>query len=175
MLTPALFVLWALSPLGGQAGLRAISTKQAFTNATHNFTYLAYVSPFTNQGVNSASAESLVPTNAIFTSALIGSSKAKALPQDQNGNIKIPLWESLPPSPSGSDTEWRSVPDNGDFQWSALTGLPLHTPPSTGVSHFNMETAYSKYISFFHTRDRIISVPSDPPLARRMSWRLKLL
>ncbi|KAJ9615068.1 hypothetical protein H2200_001142 [Cladophialophora chaetospira] len=142
LLTPFLFVLWALSPLGGQAGLRAISTKDAFTNATHNFTYLAYVSPFTNEGIQSASAESLVPTNAIFTSALIGSAKAKALPQDQNGNIKIPLYESLPPSSSGNESDWRSVPDNGGFQWSSLTGLPLHNPPTVGTSKFNIQTGY---------------------------------
>jgi hypothetical protein len=141
LLTPALFVLWALSPLGGQAGLRVISTRDSLTNATHNFTYLAFVSPFTNEGVNSASAEPLVPINAIFTSSIIGSAKAKNLAQDQYGNIKIPLYDSLAPSASNS-SDWRSVPDDGDIQWSSLTGLPLHAPPSTGVANFNMETGY---------------------------------
>ncbi|OCT49076.1 hypothetical protein CLCR_04659 [Cladophialophora carrionii] len=142
LLTPLLFVLWALSPLGGQAGLRAISTKDAYTNTTNNFTYLAYVSPFTNAGVNSASAEPLVPINAIFTSALIGSAKAKSLAQDQYGNVKVPLYESLPSATSDSARGWRSVPDNGDYQWSSLTGLPIHGLPSAGVSTFNLETGY---------------------------------
>ncbi|KIW65435.1 hypothetical protein PV04_07696 [Phialophora macrospora] len=142
VLTPLLFVLWSLSPLGGQAGLRAISTKDSFTNTTSNFTYLAFVSPFTNEGVNSASAEPLIPINAIFTSTLISSAKAKSLPQDQYGNVKIPLYESLPSLSSGSSSDWRSVPDDGDYQWSSLTGLPVHGLPSSGVSSFNMETGY---------------------------------
>jgi hypothetical protein len=142
LLTPLLFVLWALSPLGGQAGLRAISTKDAFTNTTNNFTYLAFVSPFTNEGVNSPSAEPLVPINAIFTSSIIGPAKAKSLPQDQYGNVKIPLYESLPPLSSGNSSDWSPVPEDGEYQWSSLTGLPIHGLPSGGVSNFHMETGY---------------------------------
>ncbi|EXJ57700.1 uncharacterized protein A1O5_12490 [Cladophialophora psammophila CBS 110553] len=142
VLTPLLFLLWALSPLGGQAGLRVISTQESFLNATQNFTYLAFVSEFTNEGINSASAEPLVPINAIFTSAIIGSSKSKISAQDQFGNVKIPIYESLPLSSPEDDSDWRFVPDSGDVQWGSLTGLPLHNLPSTGVSRFTMNTGY---------------------------------
>ncbi|KIX95849.1 uncharacterized protein Z520_08557 [Fonsecaea multimorphosa CBS 102226] len=139
VLTPFLCLLWALSPLGGQAGLRVISTQESFTNATQNFTYLAFVSEFSNEGVNSASAEPLIPINAIFTAALIGSAKSKDLAQDQFGNVKIPIYESLT-AQDGSD--WRIVPDSGDVEWSSLTGLPIHNLPSVGVSRFTMNTGY---------------------------------
>lgn len=141
-LTPFLFLLWALSPLGGQAGLRVIYTQESFTNKTQNFTYLAFVSPFTNGGVTSASAEPLVPINAIFTASLISSAKTKNLPQDQFSNVKIPIYENLPSSQEGNDSDWRSVPGSGDLQWSSLTGLPVHNLPSSGISLFTMNTAY---------------------------------
>ncbi|OQV07600.1 hypothetical protein CLAIMM_12008 isoform 2 [Cladophialophora immunda] len=138
-LTPFLFLLWALSPLGGQAGLRVISTQESFSNSTQNFTYLAFVSEFSNEGVNSASAEPLIPINALFTAAIIGSANTKALPQDQFSNVKIPIYESLSPE-DGSD--WRSVPDSSDVEWSSLTGLPIQNLPSVGVSRFTMNTGY---------------------------------
>ncbi|OAL30103.1 hypothetical protein AYO20_08906 [Fonsecaea nubica] len=139
VLTPVLFLLWALSPLGGQAGLRVISTQESFSNATQNFTYLAFVSPFSNNGVGSASAEPLVPINAIFTAAIIGSAKTKTLAQDQFANVKVPVYESLSPE---DGTDWRSVPESDDVEWSSLTGLPIHDLPSTGVSRFTMNTGY---------------------------------
>lgn len=142
VLTPLLFLLWTLSPLGGQAGLRVISVQEAFTNTTQNFTYLAFVSPFTNEGVNSASANLLNPINALFTAVIISSANTKSLPQDQYGNIKIPIYESLPLSPSANDSDWRSIPDDGDFEWSSLTGLPIHNLPSTGTSYFTVNTGY---------------------------------
>ena len=131
--------------------LRLISTKDAFTDVIHNFTYLAYVSPYAYDGVTSASAP-VVSVNAIFTSAITGSAKAKALAQDQYGNIKIPLYETLP-SESRKGSDWRSISANGGFQWSSLTGLPIHVPPSTGISTFNMETAYMYAICNVSDRD----------------------
>ncbi|OAP59135.1 hypothetical protein AYL99_06433 [Fonsecaea erecta] len=139
VLTPFLCLLWALSPLGGQAGLRVISTHELYSNTTQNFTYLSFVSNFSNQGVGSASAEPLIPINAIFTSAIIGSAKSKGLAQDQFGHVKIPVYESLSAN-AGSD--WRAVPDSGDVEWSSLTGLPIHNLPSAGVSRFTMNTGY---------------------------------
>lgn len=142
VLTPFLFLLWAISPLGGQAGLRVISAQESFTNTTQNFTYLAFISTFTNGGINSASAAPLIPINALFTAAVIVPAKKKNLPQDQFGNVKIPIYESLPSLSREIDSDWRSVPDSSDFQWSSLTGLPVHNLPSTGVSRFTMNTGY---------------------------------
>jgi hypothetical protein len=85
VITPFLLVLWTLSPLGGQASLRIISTEPKYTTIPNNFTYLAYASSFTNQGQSSASANLLIPINAGFTAALASSSDAKAAHQDPYG------------------------------------------------------------------------------------------
>ncbi|KAI0199497.1 hypothetical protein F4808DRAFT_213228 [Astrocystis sublimbata] len=74
--TPILVVMWALSPLGGQASLRVISTGVLSTTAPQNFTYLAFVSPFTNGGAGSSSSELLPPTNfAIAFNTTLSSSE----------------------------------------------------------------------------------------------------
>lgn len=142
IVTPLLVLLWALSPLGGQASLRVISTGPSYTNTTGNFTYLAFVSPFTNQGVGSASAEPLAPIDAAFTAALATAPDSKASPQDQFGNIKVPVYEYLNSSSSKDGSTWREVPDNDNITWSSLTGLPLHGLPSKGTSRFQLNTGY---------------------------------
>jgi hypothetical protein len=126
-----------LSPLGGQASLRVISTGPHYTNTSHNFTYLAFSSPFTNQGIGSSSAEALAPINAAFTSFLTTSAASKASAQDPYGNIKIPIYENLQ-----GTSDWRTVPDGGDVIWSSLTGIPIHELPTVEDSHFNMNTGY---------------------------------
>ena len=137
-----LILLWALSPIGGQAGLRLISTAPLYQNATNNFTYLAFVSPFTNEGVGSASAEVLSPINAMFTAALASSPNSKASPQDQFGNIKIPIYEYLEPNSPNEESRWRNVPNNDTVLWSSLTGLPVHGIPAVGTSRFVINTGY---------------------------------
>lgn len=95
LMAPAVVVLWSLSPLGGQGSLRVISTEPSGILIHANITYLGFVSPFTNEGVGSASAGPLVPINAAFTSSMASSRAAKLAPQDLFGNVKVPMLESL--------------------------------------------------------------------------------
>jgi hypothetical protein len=110
VLTPFLILLWVLSPLGSQASLRVVYTRPLYTNMSHNFTYLAFVSPFTNEGIGSTSAEPLVLINVLFTEFLSSSTNSKASTQDLYGNIKILVYETLP-----GDSDWRTVPDTEDI------------------------------------------------------------
>jgi hypothetical protein len=99
------------------------------------------VSPFTNEGIGSASANLLAPINAAFTTFLTGSAASKESPQDIFGNIKIPILDALPAN-LGNSSGWRSVPDTNDVVWSSLTGIPVYQPPSQGVSSFTINTGY---------------------------------
>ena len=141
VLTPVLIILWALSPFGGQASLRIISTKPSDSSTPTNFTYLAFASTFGNEGIGSASAEALIPANGVFTAALAGSAVDKASPQDAYGNIKIPIFEKLPPPASGNNTQWRNIPESG-VVWSSLTGIPVLGIPTSGTSSFILNTGY---------------------------------
>ena len=137
VLTPLLILLWALSPLGGQASLRVVYTGPLYTNTTHNFTSLAFVSPFTNEGAGSPSSEPLVPINSQFTAFISASAASKASAQDLYGNVKIPMYDILP-----GDSDWKAVPDTEDVIWSSLTGIPIYELPTSGASRFTMNTGY---------------------------------
>lgn len=140
--TLSLIILWALSPIGGQAGLRFISTGPSYTNRTNNFSYVSFVSGFSNGGVTSASAEPLVAINGLFTSTLASSASSKSSPQDLYGNIKVPLLESLPPTTGDDLVGWRTVPDTSDVVWSSLVGIPVDGLVSEGSSFFSLNTGY---------------------------------
>jgi len=141
VLSPVLIVLWTLSPFGGQASLRIISTQPSDSITPTNFTYLAFASPFGNEGIGSASAEALIPANTEFTAVLAGSAADKASPQDAYGNIKIPIFDKLPPPASGNNTQWRNIPDSG-VVWSSLIGIPVLGIPTSGISSFTLNTGY---------------------------------
>jgi len=141
VLTIPVILLWILSPLGGQASLRVVEVGPLYHYTSHNFTYLAFVSPFTNGGKGSASANLLAPINAAFTTFLTGSPASKTASQDIFGNIKIPILDTLPVNAANS-SDWRNVPDTDDVVWSSLTGIPVYQPPSRGVSHFTINTGY---------------------------------
>ncbi|KAF9530407.1 hypothetical protein CPB83DRAFT_850871 [Crepidotus variabilis] len=141
LLTPLLIILWALSPLGGQASLRIIGTEPDFTSSPNNFSYLAFASSFSNEGQTSASAELLIPIDAAFTGALISSASSKKSHQDPYGNIRIPIYDKLPSARPTSGKDWRNVPSDGAV-WSALAGIPVHGLPSSGVSRFTLNTGY---------------------------------
>ena len=142
-LAPALIVLWALSPLGGQASLRVITTELSATLGHVNISYLGYASPLSNGGVGSASAGTLGPINAAFTSLLASSPEAKLSSQDLFGNIKVPMLESLMESNvTRNVTDWITVPKASEDTWSALSGLPSLNVPNVGSSNFTFNTAY---------------------------------
>ena len=132
-------MLWALSPFGGQASLRVISTVSTSTNGTASVSFFNFTSPFTNAGPVSTSAKILSQINSIFIAALITPVKSKAASQDQFGNIKIPMIEYLghPTDKSG----WIDLHEEG-YEYSNLLGLPALGIPVSDKTAFTMETQY---------------------------------
>lgn len=144
LLWPFLLALWAFSPLGGQASLRIVWTGPSNTVSTANLTYLDFVSDYSNGGPGSASAEVLSPINSLYTSALITTAEAKRLPQDQYGNVKVPLYQDVQLGPvSRNGSLWYNVSmDDGKVSWSSLQGIPIHGIPTVGRTEFTLNTSY---------------------------------
>ncbi|KAK5630115.1 hypothetical protein RRF57_005830 [Xylaria bambusicola] len=143
-MTLILIVMWALSPLGGQASLRIVSPGVRSTTVAQNFTYVAYVSPFTNGGPGSTTSNFLPPINAAFMGALFSSAATKASYQDLHGNIKIPIYEELTSSDPADSPTWKPVLSGEETTWSSLTGLPVYGLEESTISRFNLNTAYMK-------------------------------
>lgn len=146
-LTVILVVMWSLSPLGGQASLRVITAGVLSTTVPRNFTYVAFVSPFTNGGPGSTTSSFLAPVNAAFMGSLFSSAATKASYQDLHGNIKIPIYEALTLSDPANSSNWRPVLSGlsgEETTWSSLTGLPVYGLEKSTISRFNFNTAYMK-------------------------------
>ncbi|KAF2739838.1 hypothetical protein EJ04DRAFT_483218 [Polyplosphaeria fusca] len=97
-----LLLLWALSPIGGQASIRQMSIELVTSTSTTAFQYLI---PNRNIAGFSASDsdQAFELVNTIFLGSLIAPWETKLSQQDAWGNIKTPRIELY---------EGRSVPDN---------------------------------------------------------------
>jgi hypothetical protein len=96
---PLLAILWTLSPLGGQASLRVISSGPVYSNVTLTVSYLESLSPFWMGGGATSSDGELFGSaiDAIFIGALICRQNTKDASQDIYGNLKIPILEDVRP------------------------------------------------------------------------------
>ncbi|TIC94253.1 hypothetical protein CH35J_009822 [Colletotrichum higginsianum] len=149
LITPLLIVLWALSPLGGQAALRVMDTVPSTAAESWPFEYLEFMSPFRHSGAGSSAGYVVMPSiQAAFAAALSSPMDAKTKSQDLFGNIKIPMVEHYQQSSQASDLDgWYEVntgPNTSPI-WSSLIGLPATSldgfSPGSNYS-FKMETSY---------------------------------
>ena len=119
-----LVMLWALSPLGGQASLRLLGSG---TQPTSSHQSIPYLNP---------EAESILVyggdtvqeigfyINALYIAALFTAPAIQASPVDTWSNVKVPIIEKLE-STSESDADgWYNV-SSENASYSSLLGLPV--------------------------------------------------
>ncbi|HEY9421337.1 MAG TPA: hypothetical protein VIW92_07985, partial [Thermoanaerobaculia bacterium] len=139
-----LFVLWALSPLGGQASLRLVGTAEVYRYSDRKVWYVAKEEGDNNfLGTGSGQAEWGTAARALYQASLLAPSEIQTAPQDTWGNVKIPYLEKLDASATDPDG-WISVPAT-NASYSSLLGVPvtgLQVEPLMDFSHFTMETQY---------------------------------
>jgi hypothetical protein len=139
-----LVLLWALSPIGGQASLRVLSFEpHSITNSATlqymdtNSSYEMYMAADTGS--------LLSPVDALFLSAMAAPPTMKASSSDTWGNLKIPMLETIPGYPEERAQTWLSV-DAGNTHsppvYSSLLGAPIANIPNRGNTKFNLETSY---------------------------------
>ncbi|KAF4918108.1 hypothetical protein CGCVW01_v009177 [Colletotrichum viniferum] len=171
-LTPLLMILWALSPLGGQAALRVMEMVPSTAAEPWLFQNLEFMSAFRHSGPQSSAGFSLLPSiQSAFVMALGTPADIKAEPQDLFGNIKIPMVEAFQNlhQPRGEDKKDNdeqndsSQDDNGWFHldsksakgpvWSSIAGIPVAAPgglSSKANYSFAFETSYMYANCFVH-------------------------
>lgn len=138
-------LIWALSPLGGQASLRILSTinytdtviglaRYADTGPLrHIYTHLI-MNPLDNRNYwqNMAGAEMLTALNQPVD--------VYERPMDIWGNVKVPWIDKLDPGHSGT---WIDTADvRGADTYSSLIGIPIHALSPLGVKDLFIETSY---------------------------------
>ncbi|KAK5007153.1 hypothetical protein LTR28_005626 [Elasticomyces elasticus] len=140
-----LLLLWALSPIGGQASLRLLEKRDRVQSENFSLRYLdtgpaAGIWPLSAFGTSGAALDQIV--TALFAAVLVSPNDAKTAPQDTWGNVKIPRLEALDVStidPEG----WINVARETAVEiYSSLVGLLTVGPPSDADSTYNLESSY---------------------------------
>ncbi|KAL5590236.1 hypothetical protein FOBRF1_013793 [Fusarium oxysporum] len=132
----ALIVLWALSPVGGQASLRVLRAGTRITKINHQFHALDPVSSW-----NAGSSTSYpILAHALFTSSLITTKKFYNKPQDSWGNLRIPIVEAFDNYQSHA---WIKLPDNAtEVTFSSLIGVPVNPGLPSEPTFLTLSTSY---------------------------------
>ncbi|KAK6536570.1 hypothetical protein TWF281_000796 [Arthrobotrys megalospora] len=142
-LSVILLFLWAVSPLGGQASLRLLSTKSV---AFHSPSEVRFLSPTNISSYLSLGGENYgnwrVQADTLYTASLLGIGAAKHRAVDLWDNVRIPYIEELEkqtpqPGPDG----WYNV-TNKNTTYSSLLGIPVRGLTKNTV--VTVQTSYSK-------------------------------
>lgn len=167
-----LALVWALSPLGGQAMLRVVSFQPAGEVSFRQVQYLdSSNSTFPQSLVGRSNGGYTIPVAALFLASVGAPGTTRNSSMDTWGNMKIPMVEQLPGFQSMESTEWTNVDATSEPPiYSSLLGIPTANVPSTGNSTFTVETAYMNvncpalnrvpYVDIVKTRASMS--PSDP-------------
>ncbi|RFU28900.1 hypothetical protein B7463_g7423, partial [Scytalidium lignicola] len=144
-------LVWALSPIGGQASLRVVYITNATSIIPKELRYMD-TGPlghmFTDQGVIASSeleanASGLpLSMSATYFAGLMQGVDTKISPRDAWGNPKIPNIQLLDTSLANS-SGWIEFPNTTTVEsWNSLLGLPIAGLPNDGVTEFTVETSY---------------------------------
>ncbi|KAF9874641.1 hypothetical protein CkaCkLH20_07778 [Colletotrichum karsti] len=138
-----LFVLWSLSPLGGQATLRVLLFKNEPATSFVEIPYFNVKTPFPTQFEVSKYAGAQNPVNFLFQSALAQPKTYDTARMDTWGNVKIPLLEPLLAEQTPDENGWINLNKSSTgYKYSSLLGMPIGNLSETTNTTFSMETSY---------------------------------
>ncbi|KAH7071735.1 hypothetical protein FB567DRAFT_633590 [Paraphoma chrysanthemicola] len=145
VLSVVLVVIWALSPVGGQASIRQMSVETVRITTPSKFRYTVPAWIFPNiQGTG------LSPiVNSMYTAATAASSKTRKSPVDAWGNVKIPKIERYEDNKAPYNDHWynSSMEDDDLAKYSSLVGIPIdgiQNGTTTTDYEMNLQTMYTQ-------------------------------
>ncbi|KAI3319507.1 hypothetical protein HD806DRAFT_525491 [Xylariaceae sp. AK1471] len=159
-------LLWALSPLGGQASLRVLYTVQRITSTIGTIRYLD-TGPLRHSlldwslnedGLSRIQQDLDAGLDATMFSAMEQPTQTLNGPTDSWGNAKIPIIDHLHDS-EGSDAWWDTTRLKGADSYSSVLGIPVHEIPLTGTNDLSIETSYLKLNCSSLTRPKFYGGP----------------
>lgn len=137
----SLILLWALSPVGGQASLRLLGTRMQPASTTQDISYLNPESAsILSRGGNTVSSLGFY-TNALYLSALFTPPAGQASAVDTWSNVKIPTIQKLESTRKSDVDGWYAVPP-GNTSYSSLVGIPIDGTRNSGSYSFFVESLY---------------------------------
>lgn len=142
-----LFLLWTLSPLGGQASLRVLEKAERTTNGTTEVVYLSTGGmrmEQVNYGTFSmgTTATQVAAVNSLYNSVLLAPIQIRNAEEDVWGNVKIPSIGRLDATKKDSDGWIESAEVRSSDDFTALVGLPIIGLPEDADSEIDITSAY---------------------------------
>lgn len=139
---PILVILWALSPLGGQASLRLVYSDAVVQQTTVTVEYVNTNLSIFDLDEELAGQQIIGIMDGLTTASLAASPLVKASSMDGWGNVKIPMLESFASSGQAGSADWVNIPADEAVDYSALIGLPLGPVATIGASNVSLQTSY---------------------------------
>lgn len=146
-----LVLLWALSPLGGQASLRLMYKTNLTTTYEQDLRYMdsgvlgniyANEAFINNNDVGTDGQGVPLTMPALYQAAVVQNLEYKQGPRDLWGNVKIPRLDKLDTSLADADGWINFTTPNSVESFSSLLGLPVMNISQTGVVEFTVESVY---------------------------------
>jgi hypothetical protein len=140
-----LLILWALSPLGGQASLRLMRRDQQASYESSTLRYLT-TGPggaMFSVAVSDTQRGKFAEAGALYNAALLAPQAVKIGRQDPWGNVKIPRYETLDLATMDANG-WMAAPPVvlHPESWASLVGLPIAGLSESADSNFTVEYTY---------------------------------
>ncbi|KAK8023714.1 hypothetical protein PG993_011780 [Apiospora rasikravindrae] len=146
LLTAALLVIWALSPMGTQSLLRMSKLQPGIELGTTSITYFdnsarsqlvdwsEYEYSPTSEPRLTAKLRALA---SLYTTVVSTPETLKQDTMDLWGNVKVPFLESA------NDNNWSNTPQKlSADRYSSLVGVPLHHAGQDSKTTFSLESSY---------------------------------
>lgn len=149
-----LVLIWALSPLGGQAALRMLYMESAVADRFPATVWYRNSDSYPVAVGESAFSRHSGRINAVYLTSLLAPKTARASNRDTYGNIKIPYIEEHEVTGEANAEGWHYV-YSGSENYSSLIGVPIQfdipsLTPETVVgpdnkATFTIETSYFRF------------------------------
>jgi hypothetical protein len=135
----SLAITWTLSPIGGQASFRQVTTGNMTSNHTTSFDYMV---PDGNLGLDCCSDRMLwwEIIDTMYKAAVVSPRATKESPLDLWGNVKIPLVEALEDAVSADKDGWFKVntEQTSTTTFASLLGVPMAGLDDKDAVNMNM-------------------------------------
>lgn len=154
-----LILLWAVSPIGGQACLRTPGLEKSLEFKPANISYFDWRTASDTDG-DLVQSESRPIWTALYTASLAGSQAVKSASQDAYGNVKVPMIETIAGYDKSNSTQWLSIANTTGVEYSSLLGTPTSSQMSTMKTSFQMDSAYMMLVC---GKSNVMSRDPAPP------------
>lgn len=153
----ALILVWALSPIGGQASLRQMTIGTKNTTFPGTFSYMVH-NGYTTGFLNTARESHWQMVDSLFLSGIIGSHASRSSPLDNWGNVKIPRLEYY--------EDWTSPDHDGWFQntdsyrpdiYTSMIGIPISETDSYDFIDYQTHI-HTSYLHIFCSQQLIETI-----------------